>query len=276
MTIHQRNYHHSAYQGSPELRLHDLRQTLENTPDIPFRDHRPNVAVTEAFFPNAERQHAPDVSKARLVDFPLVIEHLGRLNRIIGPVTPAVFASNTEDHFLDGSETENAVWKDISALERELRSMIRKKYTGIWLHSADSTIARLLGNESMATVARDREKYLKQYKYSAAPHGEEILDSLYLGQLSQLIKAGDAWALFKDAFRDKRHLEDLISAIIPVRNDAAHFRSVPKNELDRCRIAVNDLRAALGKLSLHVASGKASYRFPLQIQISRNVGRRHL
>ena len=154
----------------------------------------------------------------------------------------------SDDNFLDGSATEIDVWKDISSLERELRALIRKKYTEKWKNSADSTIERLLGTQSMETIARNRDKYARQYKYSTAPHGEEILDFLYLGQLSELIKSNDAWALFGEAFRDKRQLEDLISAIIPVRNDAAHFRSVPKNELDRCRIAVSDLRGAIGTL----------------------------
>ena len=53
--------------------------------------------------------------------------------------------------------------------------------------------------------------------------------------------ASQSWQLFRAAFDDKRQLEDLAKAIIPVRNDAAHFRSVPELELLRSRVAVSDL-----------------------------------
>jgi len=56
---------------------------------------------------------------------------------------------------------------------------------------------------------------------------------------------GPAWDMFKGFFRDKRQLEDLLNAIKPVRNDLAHFRAVPAKELDRCRIAADDLVAIL-------------------------------
>ena len=55
--------------------------------------------------------------------------------------------------------------------------------------------------------------------------------------------AGPAWELFRDMFRDKRQLEDLVKAVTPVRNDRAHFRIVPERELDRCRLACEDLTA---------------------------------
>jgi hypothetical protein len=42
-------------------------------------------------------------------------------------------------------------------------------------------------------------------------------------------------------FRDKRELEDMTNAIMPVRNDRAHFSTVPSKELERCRIACDDL-----------------------------------
>ena len=50
------------------------------------------------------------------------------------------------------------------------------------------------------------------------------------------------------AFRDKRELEDLIRAIVPVRNDAAHYRSVPRRELERCRLAIDDLTILISRL----------------------------
>jgi hypothetical protein len=60
--------------------------------------------------------------------------------------------------------------------------------------------------------------------------------------------AGPAWQLYRGAFDDKRQLEDFARAIIPVRNDGAHFRSVPPMELQRCRIAVADLAHRLQRL----------------------------
>lgn len=57
----------------------------------------------------------------------------------------------------------------------------------------------------------------------------------------QLIAAAPAWELFREMFRDKRQLEDLVKAVTPVRNDRAHFRMVPERELDRCRLACEDL-----------------------------------
>jgi hypothetical protein len=151
-----------------------------------------------------------------------------------------------ETGMADGSAAEQAVWTAISNLERELRAAIRSRFVERWGSNADGRIERILGETSVATIHRNRDKYLKQYKYSDAPHGDDILDFLYLGQLIQLMRSNETWDLFKTPFRDKRQLEDLAAAIIPVRNDAAHFRTVPSNELDRCRVAVHDLRRILG------------------------------
>jgi hypothetical protein len=61
--------------------------------------------------------------------------------------------------------------------------------------------------------------------------------------------SGEAWELFRKPFRDRREWEDLIRAITPMRNDAAHFRSVPlRAELERCRMAIDDLTALLARL----------------------------
>ena len=74
-----------------------------------------------------------------------------------------------------------------------------------------------------------------------------MLEFTYLGQLVALMTTGDAWAFFKQPFRDKRELEDLVKAITPVRNDAAHCRTVPLKELRRCRLAIDDLLALLAR-----------------------------
>jgi hypothetical protein len=53
--------------------------------------------------------------------------------------------------------------------------------------------------------------------------------------------ANNAWDMFKPVFRDKRELEDMARAITKVRNEAAHFRHVPEEDLMRCRVAAQDL-----------------------------------
>src|SRR5262249_48256872 len=96
-----------------------------------------------------------------------------------------------------------------------------------------------LGDTAWQTIERNRESYIA--KYGLDQKHDPVLDFAYLGQLSQLMIANEAWELFKSSFRDKRQLEDLCRAIVPVRNDRAHFRSVPDQELPRCRVATTDL-----------------------------------
>lgn len=108
----------------------------------------------------------------------------------------------------------------------------------------------VLGDKAMTTVDKNREKYETQYPSSQKQATDPILDFCYMGQLVQLMVAGPAWQLYKTAFDDKRQLEDFARSIIPVRNDAAHFRSVPPMELQRCRIAVADLAHRLQQLDV--------------------------
>lgn len=74
-----------------------------------------------------------------------------------------------------------------------------------------------------------------------------MLEFAYLGQLGDLMKSGKSWALFRDMYRDTRELEDMLRDVNPVRNEFAHFRSVPNRELDRCRIRCEDLLAIIAK-----------------------------
>jgi hypothetical protein len=145
-----------------------------------------------------------------------------------------------------GSDLENAVWRDIRELERSLRIGIRRRLDDHWGQKADDRIRDVLGPETFAVVERNREKSSRQYKLTSNfEKPRDLLDYLYLGHLIQIMKSNDVWQLFHDRFRDKRQLEDLADAIIPVRNDAAHFRSVPARELDRCRVAVGDLQGLM-------------------------------
>jgi hypothetical protein len=140
-----------------------------------------------------------------------------------------------------GTPSEQEAWQRIAALELALRQKIRDKYRGKWGDKADGQIQRVLGDTAWSAVERNREKYRRQYKTSPDDSNLEVLDFCYLGQLGQLMTANQAWELFRSPFRDKRELEDMIRSIVPVRNDGAHFRSVPERELMRCRLAVDDL-----------------------------------
>jgi hypothetical protein len=81
--------------------------------------------------------------------------------------------------------------------------------------------------------------------YKLAVDTSDLLDFAYLGQLGQLMLSRKAWSLFGPMFRDKRELEDMMRDVAPVRNDSAHFRSVPPLELARCRVRCEDLIAII-------------------------------
>lgn len=148
----------------------------------------------------------------------------------------------------DATADERVVWPMVQGVEQGLRGIVRAKYNDRWGPGADAQIVSTLGRDAMATIEKNRAKHLASYggAFSASPG--DLLDYCYLGQLGLLMVANSAWAMFQEAFRDKRQLDDLLKAIIPVRNDLAHFRRVPAIELDRCRLAANDLMGALAKL----------------------------
>ena len=148
----------------------------------------------------------------------------------------------------EGNAEEREVWLSIDKIERRLRKLIRNRFEQHWATRADATMRSILGDQAMATIDRNRQKYEVQYPSAPKQPLDPILDFCYLGQLVQLIIAGPSWQLFNAAFDDKRQLEDFARAIIPVRNDGAHFRSVPSMELQRCRIAVADLTHRLERL----------------------------
>ena len=148
----------------------------------------------------------------------------------------------------DGNLDEREIWRSIEHIERQLRKLIRDRYQQQWGARADTTMRSVLGDQAMTTIDKNREKYESQYSSSQKQATDPILDFCYLGQLVQLMVAGPAWQLYRAAFDDKRQLEDFARSIIPVRNDGAHFRSVPSMELQRCRIAVADLVHRLQRL----------------------------
>lgn len=148
----------------------------------------------------------------------------------------------------DASPEERAVWPLIEMVEQRLRRLIRAKYNAQWGTKADSQFASVLGGEAVATIEKNRAKHLAVYHGAIDAASADLLDYCYLGQLGQLMTTNAAWAMFQDAFRDKRQLDDLLKCLVPVRNDLAHFRRVPAKELDRCRVAADDLLEALARL----------------------------
>jgi hypothetical protein len=144
------------------------------------------------------------------------------------------------------SEMELQVWGLVREVETRLRETVQRKYHERWGGAADARIERHLGADAVETIARTRAK--RRQQFPDAPNSDGLLDYTYLGQLLQLMLSGESWELFKDAFRDKRELEDLARSVTVVRNEAAHFRHVPEPDLLRCRVAANDLLNKLNRL----------------------------
>jgi len=140
------------------------------------------------------------------------------------------------------SELESSVWPLVERTEIGLRKLVRDAFDSQWTKHADHNIRLALGEEAWGKITDNRDKYAKSYSRSPqAVNVDEVLNFTYLGQLGQLMMWNKSWSLFKHLFRDKRELEDMIRDIMPVRNDSAHFRSVPEHELNRCRVRCTDL-----------------------------------
>jgi hypothetical protein len=148
---------------------------------------------------------------------------------------------------LVGSADEHAVWHVVEKVELRLRQVVGDAYTAKWGAGAEARIRKTLGDQSWDTIQKNRAKHQAQYPLSGSAPSLDVLAYAYLGQLAQLMLASESWELFRAPFKDKRHLEEMIAAITPVRNDRAHFRQVPAKELQRCQIACDDLLALLSK-----------------------------
>jgi hypothetical protein len=145
-----------------------------------------------------------------------------------------------------GSDLERTVWSLVEQTEVGLRKMVRVAFEGHWRNQADDMIHSALGDQSWAVILANREKYAKAYpRNQQTTDASDVLDFAYLGQLGQLITWNKAWGLFRVLFKDKREFEDMIHDIVPVRNDSAHFRTVPELELNRCRVRCVDLLAII-------------------------------
>lgn len=143
-----------------------------------------------------------------------------------------------------GSQIEREIWHLIEEVELGMRDLVRKKYEAKWPNAFEDRILKIIGSDR-DKLERIRTNISKQYPYSEHENSIDIMQCLYLAQLGTLIVSNQAWEFFRDLFRDKRELEDMLADITPVRNDRAHFRAVPRKELERCRIACEDLLVIL-------------------------------
>jgi hypothetical protein len=140
-----------------------------------------------------------------------------------------------------GSNAERGVWSSIEQVELALRRVIRDRYSSRWSGVADNQMKSVLGTESWEAILANRDKSARSYRYTSHTPDGDLLHFAYFGQLSQLMLSNNAWDMFKPMFRDKRELEDVTADIVPVRNDSAHFRSLPSREAERCRLRCQDL-----------------------------------
>lgn len=145
------------------------------------------------------------------------------------------------------NENERPVWALLEELELNLRRLVRLRFEERWPESVENQFARCLGEETWRKILENQSKYEESYPRSGKDAKLGILDFAYLAQLGQLMMWRTAWDMFKHMFRDKREFDDMLCDIYPVRNDSAHFRSVPKKELDRCRIRCEDLLTIVEK-----------------------------
>lgn len=133
------------------------------------------------------------------------------------------------------------VWRLIERTELSMRELVRMKYEKAHGSKAEKVMSTVLGNKAWGAIQETKAKSKGTYKYSREATERDTMSCMYFGQLKDLMINGQCWPNFKHLFRDKRELEDKVSAVMPVRNDRAHFSDVPPKELERCRIACDDL-----------------------------------
>jgi hypothetical protein len=146
--------------------------------------------------------------------------------------TPAA----TPPWFLPGAEV---VWRDIVAVERALRGLVRDVYSSRFAEAAAARIEQALPDSAREPLARA----LRSRPAGAEPLS--IVDYLYLGQLPPLLFSGDVWQLAQERLgsaRDlKQRLQVAIGVITPVRNEIAHVREIDPDRLLRAKVACNEI-----------------------------------
>ena len=138
---------------------------------------------------------------------------------------------------------ESRIWDLIKETEIALRSLVYKKYGEKWPGRGVTMMKRVLGDD-WDSVEKVRRQSKAAYRLSPG-YERPLMDCMYLGQLGALMENNQAWDLFKSLFRDKREFGRMLRDIFPVRNDIAHFVTVPPKELQRCGITCDDMLVIL-------------------------------
>ena len=114
---------------------------------------------------------------------------------------------------------------------------------------AEARMLKIFSEKERADLELRRTKHSEAYPLSPEHVGSsDYLEYLYMGDLGRLVTASETWDQFSPIFKRRKDLlEGKLQQILPVRNDRAHFRPVPENELLRCKLACSDLRALIGK-----------------------------
>jgi hypothetical protein len=141
--------------------------------------------------------------------------------------------------------TARTAWVKIEETELALRELIAQKFDAHFGTKATDSMERILGKDAWLRILDARDRGSNKYKFSRDAGGRDLMSCMYIGQLGSLMLHSETWALFKAPYRDRRELEDRLSAITPVRTDRAHFVPVPHKELERCLIACDDLLAVV-------------------------------
>jgi hypothetical protein len=138
-------------------------------------------------------------------------------------------------------------WAHIEELEVKLREYIVSTYKEKWGDAAISMMKSALGNSSWETIETNLRKAMNQYPLCREKRYLREVDGMYTGQLVQLILWKKAWPLFQPYLPNKNEIERWLKEVNPVRNDQAHFRQVPKKELNRCFLACDDFMVSIDR-----------------------------
>jgi hypothetical protein len=138
--------------------------------------------------------------------------------------------------FLPGSED---VWKRIATTEVALRGLVRDVYMGRFGDNAATKIESTLG---------EREREGLRLSLRSRPSGAQplsIVDYLYLQGLPTLLFSTEVWQDVRERIggdkETKGRLQAAIQNIVKVRNEIAHVRDVPHDELMRASVACGDV-----------------------------------
>jgi hypothetical protein len=150
----------------------------------------------------------------------------------------------TPPWFLQGAEL---VWRRIAEAELSLRTVVRGAYAKQFGDRAGEAIAAALDVNERETLTRAS----RNRPVGADPLG--LVDYRYIGQLPGLLFKSGVWSEARGRFGSdpnvKGKLQQTIGQIVPVRNEIAHLREVPRERLQRASLACTDLISMIGQES---------------------------